>query len=335
MSKRILGRTGLIVNEIGFGGIPMQRVNQETANLLISEAVSRGVNFFDNARGYSNSEELMGNALRPYRKNVIIATKTMVRDYSGMKEELETSLKNFHTDHIDLYQFHFVNSMEQVDQLLGDSGAYKALIEAKEAGKVGHIGITCHSADLLEKVLTFDVFDTIQFPYNLIERQGEKVFKTAREMNVGVIAMKPMAGGALEQGELSLRFILENPNVSVAIAGMQSVDEVVRNTAVMGQPPLNSEEKAEVERLRETLGTDFCRRCGYCMPCPQGINIPSVFLFEGYLTRYDLSAWAKERYSLMTKFASDCVECGICEPRCPYGLNIREKMKKAADLFGK
>lgn len=335
MNKRILGRTGLSVNEIGFGGIPIQRVNQDAANGLVSEAINRGVNFFDSARGYTNSEELMGNALAPYREEVIIATKTMVRDYAGMQADLETSLKNFHTDRIDLYQFHFVNSMEQVNLILGENGAYKALLEAKEAGKVGHIGITCHSADLLEEILPLGVFDTIQFPYNLIERQGEKAFKMAHEMNVGVIAMKPMAGGALEKGELSLRFILQNPHVSVAIAGMQSMDEVLRNTAVLGQPPLNAEEKAEVEELRETLGTDFCRRCGYCLPCPEGINIPSVFLFEGYLTRYDLKEWAKERYELMPKFASDCVECGACEPRCPYNLKIREKMKKAAALFGK
>ncbi len=335
MGKRVLGRTGLSVNEIGFGGIPIQRVNQEIANGLVSEAINRGVNFFDSARGYTNSEELMGNALAPYREEAIIATKTMVRDYAGMQADLETSLKNFHTDYIDLYQFHFVNSMEQVNLILGENGAYKALVEAKEAGKVGHIGITSHSADLLEEVLPLGVFDTIQFPYNLIERQGEKAFKMAHEMNIGIIAMKPMAGGALEQGELSLRFILENPHVSVAIAGMQSMDEVLRNTSVVDQPPLNAEEKAEVIRLRETLGTDFCRRCGYCMPCPQGINIPSVFLFEGYLTRYDLSAWAKDRYNGMSKFASDCVECGICEPRCPYNLKIREKMKKAAVLFGK
>jgi len=335
MSKRLLGRTGLWVNEIGFGGIPIQRVNQETANEMVAEAITRGVNFFDSARGYTNSEELMGNALAPYREKAIIATKTMVRDYAAMQADLETSLKNFHTDHIDLYQFHFVNSMEQVNLILGENGAYKALVEAKEAGKVGHIGITSHSADLLEAVLPLGVFDTIQFPYNLIERQGEKAFKMAHEMNVGIIAMKPMAGGALEQGELSLRFILENPAVSVAIAGMQSMDEVKRNTETVNLPPLNAEEKAEVERLRETLGTDFCRRCGYCMPCPQGINIPSVFLFEGYLTRYDLKDWAKDRYNLMTKYASDCVECGICEPRCPYNLKIRDKIKKAAVLFEK
>lgn len=335
MSKRKLGRTGLLVNAIGFGGIPIQRINQESADAIVSEAVNRGVNFFDSARGYTNSEELMGNALAPYRDEVIIATKSMVRDAAAMEADLALSLKHFHTDCIDLYQFHFVNSMEQVNLILGENGAYRALMEAKEAGRVRHIGITSHSADLLEQVIPLGVFDTIQFPYNLIERQGEKAFKMALEADVGVIAMKPMAGGALEQGELSLRFILQNPAVSVAIAGMQSMDEVLRNTAVVTQPPLNEVELAEVERLRTTLGTDFCRRCGYCMPCPQGINIPSVFLFEGYLTRYDLAAWAQERYNLMTKFASDCVSCGACEPRCPYGLKIPEKMKKAAVLFGK
>ncbi len=335
MSKRRLGRTGLQVNPIGFGGIPIQRINQDSADAIVSEAVNRGVNFFDSARGYTNSEELMGNALAPYRDEVIIATKSMVRDAAAMEADLALSLKHFHTDCIDLYQFHFVNSMEQVNLILGENGAYRALMEAKEAGRVRHIGITSHSADLLEQVIPLGVFDTIQFPYNLIERQGEKAFKMAQEADIGVIAMKPMAGGALEQGELSLRFILQNPAVSVAIAGMQSMDEVLRNTAVVTQPPLNEVELAEVERLRATLGTDFCRRCGYCMPCPQGINIPSVFLFEGYLTRYDLASWAQERYDLMTKFASDCIGCGVCEPRCPYGLKIPEKMKKAAVLFGK
>jgi len=333
--KRILGRTGIEVNAIGFGGIPLQRVDQETANTMVAEAVKKGVNFFDNARGYTNSEELMGTALAPFREDVIIATKTMARDYDTMKADLEISLRNFQTYYIDLYQFHFVNNHDQLNQILGENGAYRALAEARDEGIVGHIGITSHSADFLESIMELGIFDTIQFPYNLIERQGEKLFQMAWERNVGIIAMKPMAGGALENGELSLRFILENKHISVAIAGMQSVDEVLRNTAVIGQPPLNAQELEDVETLRTTLGTDFCRRCGYCMPCPEGINIPSVFLFEGYLTRYDLKGWAQERYDLMTKFASDCKACGACEPRCPYGLPIREKMKKAAVLFGK
>ncbi len=335
MNKQLLGRTGLMVNRIGFGGIPIQRVNQEAADGLIAEAVNRGVNFFDNARGYTVSEELMGNALAPYRDEVIIATKSMARDYEGMKADLEISLRNFHTDYIDLYQLHNIANRDQLDQVMSENGAYRALTEAKEAGRVKHIGVTCHSSDFLEKMIEMDIFETVQFPYNLIERQGERAFEMASQRNVGVIAMKPMAGGALEKGELSLRFILENPHVSVAIAGMQSMDEVLRNTSVIGQPPLNEEEKDEVEDLRKSLGTDFCRRCGYCLPCPQGINIPSVFLFEGYLTRYDLSGWAKDRYNAMTKFASDCTACGTCLPRCPYGLDIPGKMKKAAGLFGK
>lgn len=177
MSKRKLGRTGLLVNAIGFGGIPIQRINQESADAIVSEAVNRGVNFFDSARGYTNSEELMGNALAPYRDEVIIATKSMVRDAAAMEADLALSLKHFHTDCIDLYQFHFVNSMEQVNLILGENGAYRALMEAKEAGRVRHIGITSHSADLLEQVIPLGVFDTIQFPYNLIERQGKRPLK--------------------------------------------------------------------------------------------------------------------------------------------------------------
>lgn len=335
MSKRLLGRTGLMVNEIGFGGIPIQRVNQESADGLIAEAVNRGVNFFDSAKGYTISEEMMGNALAPYRDEVIIATKSMARDYAGMKADIETSLKCFHTDHIDLYQLHNVGNMDQLNQVMGENGAYSALKEAVKAGRVNHIGVTCHNADFLEEMIAMDIFETVQFPYNLIERQGERAFRMAHEKNIGVICMKPMAGGALEKGELSLRFILENPHVTVAIAGMQNMDEVFRNTEVVGQPPLNDEEKQEVERLRESLGTDFCRRCGYCLPCPQGINIPSVFLFEGYITRYDLAGWATDRYNTMSKYASDCTECGSCIPRCPYGLDIPQKMKKAAMVFGR
>lgn len=335
MSKRLLGRTGLMVNEIGFGGIPIQRVNQETADGLISEAVNRGVNFFDNAKGYTISEELMGNALVPYRDEVIIATKSMARDYEGMKADIATSLANFHTDHIDLYQLHNIGNLDQLNQVMGENGAYRALTEARDNGAVRHIGVTCHSSDFLEKMIEMDIFETVQFPYNLIERQGEKAFRMAHEKNVGVICMKPIAGGALEKGELSLRFILENPHVTVAIAGMQNMDEVLRNTEVVGQPSLNEEEKQEVEALRKSLGTDFCRRCGYCLPCSQGIHIPSVFLFEGYMTRYDLAGWATDRYNSMAKFASDCTACGMCQPRCPYGLDIPGKMKKAAAVFGK
>ncbi len=329
MEKRKLGKTDLEVSVIGFGGIPIQRVDEKMAVELFKEAHKKGINFIDTARGYNQSEELIGKALEEIgRENFVLATKSMKRDYEGMKEELNISLRDLKTDYIDLYQFHNVRSMEELDMIMSNQGALKALKEAKREGLIREIGITGHSADILDKAIDLEEFASIQFPYNPVEQQGKNLFEKAKKMGIGVIVMKPLAGGAITKGDLSLRFILENPNVSSAIPGMDCFDQVNENSLVgIERRKLTKEENEILFKEAKSLGEEFCRRCGYCLPCPQGIDIPVQFLMEGYYSRYNLQKWAKDRYNAMEIKASDCIECGQCESKCPYDLPIIKMLK--------
>src|SRR5699024_8808443 len=290
MKKKRLGRTNFQVSVVGFGGIPIERIGKEEVYELIEEAYNQGMNFIDTARGYTVSESLLGYALeRLGRDKFILATKSMARTYDGVIEELEKSLKDLRTDYIDLFQFHNVSKEEQLDMVMGEDGALKAIKEYKEKGIIKEIGITSHSDELLDIAIDTGEFSTIQYPYNPVERQGEPVFKKAKENDIGVIVMKPLAGGAIPKGELCLRFILENDDVTTAIPGMDSVEQVMENSnAGIDRRLLTDEERENLKEEAKSLGEEFCRRCGYCAPCSIGIDIPTQFIMEGYYTRYNL-----------------------------------------------
>ncbi len=335
MEYRILGRTGLKVSAFGFGGIPIQRIDAEGTKVLMHKLLEMGVNYIDSARGYTVSEEYLGYGLKGIRQHFVLATKSMARDAEGMAKDIDTSLRNFRTDYIDLYQIHNPNA-SQLEQVLAPGGALEALQQAKAAGKIGHIGITLHSLELFEKVMEYDWVETIMFPYNLVESQAEDCMARCARRNIGFIDMKPLAGGAIDDAPLAMRYLAQNPHISVVIPGMASVQELQENLAAFEDPaPLSDIELAKIEQIRKTLGTQFCRRCNYCAPCTAGIQIPNVFMMEGYYSRYDLKDWATGRYLAMGKYASDCVDCGLCESRCPYNLPIRQMLKKAVRVFGK
>lgn len=334
MEYRTLGRTGLKISRMGFGGIPIQKIDEEGTRKLLHEMMEKGVNYIDSARGYTVSEQYIGYGLEGIRDKFVLATKSMSRTKEAMAADIETSLGNFRTDYIDLYQVHNP-SMEQLDQVMGEDGALEALMEARAAGKIGHIGLTAHSTEVFERALELDWVETIMFPYNIVEQQGAELIHKCTEKNIGFIVMKPLAGGAIEDASLALRYVCSNPDVTVVIPGMAEIHELEQNLAACSNTePLTQEELKEMDKVREQLGTDFCRRCNYCAPCTVGINIPSVFLFAGYLQRYDLADWAKDRYSTLKVKASACIGCGKCEPRCPYHLPIREKLKKCAKDMG-
>lgn len=335
MEYRVLGKTGLTISALGFGGIPIQRIDAEGTKELMLHVLDAGVNYVDSARGYTVSEEYLGYALEGIREKFVIATKSMARDKAGMARDVEISLKNFRTEYIDLYQFHNPN-FTQLAQILAPGGAMEALQEAKAAGKIGHIGITLHSADVLKQVLEYDWVETVMFPYNIVETQGEELFARCAEKNIGVICMKPLAGGALEDATLAMRFIANNPHVTVAIPGMATVEELQQNAAAYADnSPLTPEELEKIRQLRRELGTQFCRRCNYCAPCTVGIPIPDQFTMFGYLNRYGLKEWAIGRYEAMEHTASECIGCGACEERCPYHLPIRKMLGEVAAAFGK
>ena len=334
MEYRVLGKTGLRVSKMGFGGIPIQRIDREGTRKLLHEMAEKGVNYIDTARGYTVSEEYIGYGMEGIRDRFVLATKSMSRTKEAMAADIETSLRNLRTDYIDLYQIHNP-SMEQLEQVMGEGGALEALEEAKKAGKIGHIGLTAHSVSVFQKALALDWVETVMFPYNIVENQGEELIRQCAERNVGFIAMKPLAGGAIEDASLALRYICSNPDVTVVIPGMAELPELEQTLpACEDGPPLKEEELKKIDDVRRQLGTDFCRRCNYCAPCTVGIDIPSVFLFAGYLQRYNLAEWGKSRYSTLKVKASACIGCGECEPRCPYHLPIREKMKQCAKDMG-
>ncbi len=334
MEYVILGKTGLKVSRMGFGGIPIQRIDAEGTKQLILRLMEAGVNYIDTARGYTVSEEYLGYALEGIRDRFVLATKSMARTREAMAKDIDTSLGNLRTDRIDLYQVHNP-TMAQLEQVVGKGGALEALLEAKAQGKVGHIGLTAHSLEVFEKALELDWVETVMFPYNIVETQGAQLMARAKEKNIGFVDMKPLAGGAIEDAGLALRFLAADPNVTVIIPGMADMAEAEQNLAACADTaPLTGEELEKMEHIRQTLGTQFCRRCNYCAPCTVGISIPSVFLFQGYLDRYGLADWAKDRYGAMAVKASACIDCGACEPRCPYGLPIRQMLKEAARKFG-
>ena len=332
-----LGKTGLNVSPVSFGGIPIQRGTAEDTKAVVDKMEELGINYIDTARGYTVSEEYLGAALRGRRERFILATKSMVRDYAGMKKEVDISLEKLETEYIDLYQIHNIKTAD-FDKIFGDDGAYKALVEARQEGKIGHIGVTAHSIDDLKRIVKDHAhqIETIMFPYNLVEVQGEEALKEAKAKDIGTIAMKPLAGGNLEDWRLALRFVALSGTCDVSIPGMGDVEEVEKNASVCGDlSPLTDAEWVEIQRLRSALGNQFCRRCGYCAPCTVGIDIPTNFVFANYLRKYGLADWAKDRYASLKVNASACIECGICEERCPYDLPIIEMLKKVEADFAR
>lgn len=330
---RLLGNTGMKIKRVGFGGIPIQRISQKDTNDVINELEKQGINFIDTARGYTVSEEYIGNSLEGRREKFFIATKSMSRSYESMKNDIEISLRNLKTDYIDLYQIHNLKS-EEYEDVFNEDKAYRALLEAKSEGKIKHIGITSHSLETIEKVVEDDKFETIQFPYNIVEDQADDVFKKANKKGIGIIVMKPLAGGALDDATLAIKYILSKSYIDVAIPGMDSVEQVRQNTDVLKNLKLTQEDNEKIEEIRKSLGSRFCRRCEYCLPCPVGVNIPANFLLEGYYTRYNLKDWAIQRYEATTGKASECVNCGLCETKCPYDLPIRDMLKDVANKLG-
>ena len=335
MEYRTLGKTGLKISRLGFGGIPIQRIDAEGTKALVAELATAGVNFIDTARSYTVSEEYLGFALEGIRDRFVLATKSMARTAEAMAKDIDVSLANLRTDYIDLYQIHNPSERD-LEQVTAPGGALEALLEAKESGKIGHIGITLHSVDLFRRATELPWVETIMFPYNIVETQGEELISVCAERGIGFICMKPLAGGAIDDAEIAMRFILANPDVTVVIPGMATLEELAQNvSSAENASPLSADEQKKINAIRDDLGTNFCRRCNYCAPCTVGINIPSLIVLEGYYSRYGLQEWAVGRYEGTAIKASDCIGCGVCETRCPYNLPIRQMMKQVKDTFEK
>lgn len=320
---RELGTTGLKVNPVGFGGIPIQRLSREDSDCLIEKAITSGIHFFDSSRIYSDSEEKFGRIFSAYRDQVIVATKSYSREKDLILKDIETSLEKFQTDYIELYQCHNVSSIDILNKVLGKNGALEGLIQARDRGLIGHIGITGHKPWVIMEALNKFDFETIQIPFNFIETASlEKLIPLAKRKKIGIIGMKPVAGGAFRNVILNFRFILHS-GVDVIIPGMDHPDQIDENLGVLERlSPLEGDEIALLEKEKATLGDTFCRRCEYCMPCPQGLNIPFLHLLGAYYFRYDLKKWAWNRLNALPKGYQDCTGCNECIEKCPYNLNM-------------
>lgn len=323
-----LGKTGLKINPVGFGGIPIQRLTVEESVKIINEAIDAGINFFDTSRIYSDSETKMGKVFSKRRDEVIIATKSYSRDRENVLKDLDVSLKELQTDYIELFQLHNVSTEKDYNDIFLPDGALAGLVEAKKQGRIGHIGITGHKPWIvLEAMKKFD-FATIQVPLNIIETECKKeLLPFAKEKGAGVIAMKPVAGGALKNVPLSLRYILTE-GADVVIPGMDKSEQIPDNLSVLQN--LNKLTQEELNLLlheKEELGDSFCRRCEYCMPCPEGLPVTFLHLLSAYYFRYDLRDWAYERIKSLPKSYKDCTACGACIKKCPYDLDSPEIFK--------
>jgi len=333
MRVKELGKTGLVVSAVGFGGIPIIRLNFDEAAQVLRHAVDRGITFFDTANRYVDSEEKMGRAFAGIRDKVVIATKTGQRLAGPAMEELELSLKRLGTDHIDLYQPHQVSKPEELDVLLGPGGAMEALTRAQRQGKIRCLGITSHSLEMARKLVATGLFATLQFPYNLIETEAmTDLFPEAKAAGMGILVMKPFAGGMIDDGDLALRFLRRNPDLLV-LPGCDTVEQVDQAADLFLQPSVwTAADENKAEAYRRELGTRFCRRCEYCQPCPQGVRITYAMMYKVVARRMSpAKAVAFSGETMET--VRQCIDCGECATRCPYNLPIPEMLREYLALY--
>lgn len=330
MKYRILGKSGLKVSQIGFGGIPLASISFDEAERCVRTALDLGINFIDTARAYKDSEEKIGRVLKTLkgqRENLIIATKAIPKSLPDVLNSLEESLKYLQTDYIDLFQLHNVADQARLDLSLK---ILEGLLPLKEQGKIRHIGVSAHGIEWANRVMETDAFETMMIALNFMVREPVDVnLPVARKHNVGIIAMKPMAGGEIEDPYLAFKFFLELEDV-VPIVGVKTPEQIkeVMDIVETGAPPTCGE-KAEMERIRKETGDIFCRRCGYCEPCPQGVNIVGINIFPSVIKRYPPLYMLQQGMEKSLKTHENCIDCGECEERCPYHLHIREMMEKS------
>ena len=320
-----LGRTELMVTKNGFGALPVQRVDMETASLILRKAYDNGINYFDTARAYSDSEEKIGKALSDVRENIIISTKTMTKTVEGFWADLETSLEKMKTDYIDIYQFHNPPFCPKP----GDgSGLYEAMVEAKAQGKIRHIGITSHSLAIAQEAVESGLYETLQFPFSyLASEKEEALVHLCKEKDVGFICMKALAGGLITRSDVAYAYLAQFP--VAPIWGIQKEWELDEFLSYNENPPALTEERlAYIAKEKEELAGEFCRGCGYCMPCPVGIEINNCARMSLLLRRSPAAGHLSEAGQAKMKKIEECIECGQCAAKCPYGLDTPNLLKK-------
>ena len=321
-----LGSTGITVNKNGFGALPIQRISQEDAVKLTRKAYEGGIRFFDTARFYSDSEIKLGEAFDGIRENLYIATKTGNFTVEGFWQDLNTSLKNLRTDYIDIYQFHNPPFCPKPGD---ESGIYDAMLEAKEKGLIRHIGITNHRLSVANEAIDSGLYETLQFPFSYLSGDQElELVRKCKEKNMGFIAMKSLSGGLINNSAAAYAFADQFDNV-LPIWGIQKESELDEFLSYTDNPPVMTDEiKNLIEKDREELCGEFCRGCGYCMPCPAGIEINNSARMSLMLRRAPSENWLTESWQEKMKRIESCLHCGKCKSKCPYGLDTPALLQK-------
>lgn len=321
-----LGRTDIVVPKNGFGALPIQRISEEETIKLIRKALDNGMYYFDTARFYTDSEEKLGKALKGRRHEAIISTKTGAETVEDFWKDLDTSLQLLQTDYIDIYQFH----NPPFCPLPGDgSGLYEAMLEAIKQGKVRHIGISNHRLAVAQKAIDSDLYETLQFPFSYLASEKElDLVRQCQEKNIGFICMKALAGGLINHAATAYAYLDQFDGV-VPIWGIQRERELDEFISFQDNPPtLTDEMRQRIENDRNELTGDFCRGCGYCQPCTVGIEIESCNRMYLFLRRAPYSVYLTEEFNEKMHQIEDCVNCGVCKSRCPYGLDIPNLLKR-------
>ncbi len=328
-----LGSTGITVNKNGFGALPIQRISKEDAVFLTRKAFDSGITFFDTARAYSDSEEKLGEAFEGLRDKLFIATKTGALTGEDLLKDLDTSLIKLKTDHVDIYQFHNPSFCPKP----GDgTGLYEAVLEAKKQGKILHIGITNHRLNVATEAIYSGLYETLQFPFSyLSDEKEEELVSLCKEHNMGFIAMKSLAGGLITNSKAAYAFAGQFDNV-LPIWGVQREKELDEFISYISNPPhMTDEIRSIINNDKKQLSGEFCRGCGYCMPCPAEIEINNCARMSLMLRRAPSENWLNDNWQSKMKKIKDCKNCGQCKNKCPYGLNTPELLKKNYEDYKK
>ncbi len=328
-----LGRTGITTNKNAFGALPIQRISEEEAVRLLRKAYDNGITFFDTARWYTDSESKVGTAFAGIRDQIFIATKTGAKNAADFWKDLETSLTELRTDYIDLYQFHNPPFCPKP----GDgTGLYEAALEAKAQGKIRHIGITNHRLAVAHEAVESGLYETLQFPFSYLATDKDiELVEACKKADMGFIAMKALSGGLITNSAAAYAYLAQYDNV-LPIWGVQRESELDEFLSYIDNPPMMTQElEALIRHDREELSGDFCRGCGYCMPCPMGIEINTCARMSLLLRRSPSAKNLNESGQAMMKKIENCIHCNQCKSKCPYGLDTPTLLQKNLEDYKK
>lgn len=330
MNYKILGKTKSKVSEVGFGALQFSRIEQKKAINLVREAYNFGINIIDTGHNYPHSEEILGKALKGIRNNIILSSKSMSRKKKEFLKQFELSLKRLKTDYIDIYMFHDTSKNEQFEKLVS-GGVIDALIKEKKKGRVRFIGFSCHNPSVMEKYYKINDFEVVMIPFNFISNEFTEysIYEKAINNNIGILGMKPFGGGRIRDIKLCFKYLRKFDRI-IPIMGIESMKELCENIKyIESKESITYEDEENILKIKKELGSKFCRGCSYCLPCPKGINIPEVnFIKLSYKHFPEEEFFFTDEVKKIMEKSLDCVDCGECEKKCPFNLEIRKMLKE-------